>query len=209
MLKMITGERMSALPASKPRYGAGKGSGKPTIGGTGCYVLSPQWLRPMLKLGRARFSATFRSGGDEFTLRGDLDILGAEPRLLVSHSTRLEPAQTNEYEIELARTSPHLGGVRWWFLCPQTGRRVAKLYLPRGGDRFLSRRAYRLVHDTRQMSTSYRLSSKVHRIGAKLGAPAHDFYEPPEKPCGMRWHTYQALVERWYQARDAYWTALG
>jgi hypothetical protein len=208
VLKMITEERMSALPTSKARHGAGRGSGKLTIGGTRSYVLGPQWLGPMLKLGRAKFSATFRSEWDEVTVRGDLDILGAEPRLLVSHSTRFEPAQTNKYKIELARTLPHLGGVRWWFLCPQTGRRVAKLYLPRGGDRFLSRQAYRLVHDTRQMSTSYRLSAKVNRIAAKLGAPGNDFCEPPEKPLGMRWRTYDRLVERWYGARDAYWGIL-
>jgi hypothetical protein len=162
----------------------------------------------MLKLGRAKFSATFGSDWDAVTVTGDLDIRESEPHLLVSHATRHEPAQTKKYRIELARTLPHLGGVRWWFLCPQTGRRVAKLYLPRGGDRFLSRHAYRLVHDTRQMSTSYRLSAKVNRLAAKLGAPGNDFCEPPEKPLGMRWRTYDRLVKSWYGARDAYWGIL-
>jgi hypothetical protein len=65
VLKMITEERMSALPTSKARHGAGKGSGKLTIGGTRSYVLTPQWLRPMVKLARAKFVATFRSDWDE------------------------------------------------------------------------------------------------------------------------------------------------
>src|ERR1017187_1815966 len=63
-----------------------------------------------------------------------------------------------------------------------------------GGDRFLSRQAYGLVQDTRQMSTSYRLSAKVNRLAAKLGAPGNDFCEPPGKPLGMRWRTYDRFA---------------
>src|SRR5689334_2292481 len=44
------------------------------------------------------------------------------------------------------------GGRRWFFLCPQTGARACRLYLPRHGERFLSREAYGLryavEHDT-------------------------------------------------------------
>jgi hypothetical protein len=47
-----------------------------------------------------------------------------------------------DYRIRLAVTRTHLGGLRWWFGCPITQLRTAKLYLPSTGVRFLSRRAY-------------------------------------------------------------------
>jgi hypothetical protein len=65
--------------------------------------------------------------------------------MILSHNARCEPKENQPYEIALARTQPHLGGTRWWFLFPQTGRRVSKLYLPLGKRRFLSRAAYKLV----------------------------------------------------------------
>ena len=171
-------------------------------------MLSPASFKPLLRLGRASFSVRFRSYSDEFAVAVDLDLHGANPCAVLSHLSRREPAELKSYKVSMVRTLPHLGGVRWWFLCPQTERRVAKLYLPMGGDRFLSRQAYRLVHDTKQMSTVYRRSAKVNRLAAKLGAPGNDFCEPPEKPLGMRWRTYDRLVERWYGARDAYWGIL-
>jgi hypothetical protein len=110
VLKMITGERMSALPTSKARHGAGKGSGKLTIGGTGCYVLSPASFKPLVRLARARFSLIFRSYSDEFAVAVDLDLHGANPHLVLSHLSRREPAEPRSYEIAMARTYPHLGG---------------------------------------------------------------------------------------------------
>jgi hypothetical protein len=55
------------------------------------------------------------------------------PSGLISHQ---------DYRIRLATTRTHLGGLRWWFRCPITQLRTAKLYLPSAGLRFLSRRAY-------------------------------------------------------------------
>ena len=40
--------------------------------------------------------------------------------------------RASDYWIELATTPQPFGGRRWWFICPQTGRRAAKLYLPNG-----------------------------------------------------------------------------
>jgi hypothetical protein len=49
-------------------------------------------------------------------------------------------------KIYLATTRPHLGGLRWWFVCPRLNRRVRKLYLPLGGRHFWSRHAYQLAY---------------------------------------------------------------
>src|SRR5262245_18698116 len=186
--------------------GSGRLGGKPTIGRTRSYVLSTQLLRESLQLGRTGFQITFRSDCDEVVVEGAVETL--VPAIAVEHLTRCEPRTTNAYAILLDRTYPYGGGVRWWFLCPQTGRRAAKLYLPLGGRYFLSRQAYGLVHDTRQMSRRYRLSSRVTHIASKLGDRHHDFFKPPDKPHRMRWRTYERLVSRWYQARDKYWRTL-
>jgi len=46
-----------------------------------------------------------------------------------------------DYRVELATTRPHFGGLRWWFVCPFSGRRVRKLYLHRVSEYFASRQA--------------------------------------------------------------------
>jgi len=52
----------------------------------------------------------------------------------------------------LRYTVPQYGGRRWWFSCPLTGDRVAKLYLPPGQNRFASRRAYGLAYKSSRKS---------------------------------------------------------
>jgi hypothetical protein len=54
--------------------------------------------------------------------------------------------------IWLRYTVPQYGGRRWWFSCPLTGDRVAKLYLPPGQSRFASRRAYGLAYKSSRKS---------------------------------------------------------
>lgn len=188
--------------------GSGRQGGRPTIGRTRAYALSTRSLRDVLRHGRCGFRMTFSSDWDEVVVAGMVETSEPSPRLVIAHSTRREPQESLTCEIALVRTHPHLGGVRWWFLCPRTGRRVAKLYLPIGGRHFLSRQAYGLVHDTRQMSMVCLLSKRVSRIAGQLGAPDCDFLEPPEKPIRMRWRTYDQFVSRWYRARDAYWSVL-
>jgi hypothetical protein len=151
---------------------------------------------------------TYRSDRDDGFVAGEVDVEAAEPHLRLRNQTRTSERWPLDYTVALTPTYPNLGGVRWWFLCPETGRRVAKLYLPIGSLRFLSREAHGLVHDTRQMCSCDRLSYGITRIAAQLGAPDHDFAEPPEKPPRMRWHTYDRLVDRWYDARAQFWAAL-
>jgi hypothetical protein len=148
--------------------GSGRQGGKSTIGRTRSYELGTRGLREFFKLERTGFRMTYRSDWDEVVVVGFIDTAGAVPQIQVWHAARCEPRQMNDYQILLDRTYPHGGGVRWWFLCPRTGRRAAKLYLPLGGRCFLSREAYGLVHDTRQISRADRWSRAVTRIASKL-----------------------------------------
>jgi hypothetical protein len=188
--------------------GSGRQGGKPTIGRTRSYELTVRLLRDFLKIGRSGFRMMFRSDCDEVVVVGLIEVLDSAPHIWMQHFTRCEPREPVNYRISLVSTSPYGGGLRWWFLCPHTGRRAAKLYLPLGGRQFLSREGSGLVHDTRQMSRVDLLSRRVTRIAGRLGVPDGDFFEPPEKPPRMRWSTYDGLVDEWYQARNAYWGAL-
>jgi hypothetical protein len=63
-----------------------------------------------------------------------------------------------DYKVRLVTTTPHYGGLRWWFICPLVRRdggpprRVAKLYLPPGGKYFGSREGYGLTYTSCQES---------------------------------------------------------
>lgn len=70
--------------------------------------------------------------------------------------TLLEPDSTER--VGLLATEPARGGVRWWFACPFTvegercRRRVAKLYLPSGGNGFGCRQCHDLTYESSQES---------------------------------------------------------
>jgi hypothetical protein len=62
----------------------------------------------------------------------------------------------------------HFGGMRWYWICPATGRHVWHLYLPNGGTRFLSRGAYRLRWASTCATPLDRSHMRMARIAAKL-----------------------------------------
>jgi hypothetical protein len=49
-------------------------------------------------------------------------------------------------KVYLTETYPNWGGVRYWFVCPYCGRRIAKLYLPYNGYYFKCRTCYDLTY---------------------------------------------------------------
>lgn len=101
-----------------------------------------------------------------------------------------------DYKILLSCTKAHYGGRRWWFICPSTGRRVAKLYLPFGGDIFSSRHAYRLPYACQSETARGRADRKMWKLRNRLGR----YGSIPERPKGMHKATFERLVN---QADDA------
>jgi len=58
-----------------------------------------------------------------------------------------------EQEIQLVSTEPNYGGIRWWFLCPNCDRRVARLHLPtQKWFRFFCRLCHQLSYESAQSS---------------------------------------------------------
>ena len=74
--------------------------------------------------------------------------------------------------IPIVCTYPHLGGRRFWFLCPrlQCERRCLVLYRERGTNAraFACRTCCRLAYPTQRMSTRDRLDAKAEKYAAKL-----------------------------------------
>ncbi len=92
------------------------------------------------------------------------------------------------------------GGQRWYATCPHTRRSAAKLYLPSGGPRFLSRHAYRLGYRSQCEGPIGRMMLRRDRLAARSGID----YDCPAKPKGMRWRTFDRIMDR-IDAYDDAW----
>src|SRR5690349_13955951 len=104
--------------------GSGRHGGKPTIGRTRCFVLNIGSLRECLFAWRAAFSLQYKCDWDELSVAGELETLDGYPSLRLAHLSRDRSAERLVYTVSLARSYPHFGGIRWWFICPRTGRRA-------------------------------------------------------------------------------------
>jgi hypothetical protein len=192
-------------------YNSGRYGGRPTIEATGSYILSTSWLRRLtMKTGmHARAQCAFSDG---FSLGVTFDLRDSNrPFLELSHEPYNDGAGSVRYVVPLLRTRPPFGGVRWWFACPRTGRRVTKLYLPRGGSQFWSRKAYGLGYACQREDTTSRRMRRARKLHRALGGDGEALgQEPPPKPKGMRWRTYERKLAAWEAAEanaDASWAA--
>jgi hypothetical protein len=130
----------------------------------------------------------YRFRDEEFFIR--FEALAGDPW---DSWIRLRYADIDD-KIFLAATEPHLGGLRWWFVCPSENRRVRKLYLPPAGLRFRSRHAYRLAYASQREAVYDRAMRRTRNICRRLGSDPHDCC-CPEKPARMRWVTYSRLID--------------
>ena len=102
-----------------------------------------------------------------------------------------------DYSVAMVATPCRFGGQRWWWICPTTLKRVANLYLPNGGDRFLSRRAYRLSYASQRQSPTGRMHDRIGKLYVRLGAAYRGLsWEWPPKPKRMHWRTYKTICAR-------------
>jgi hypothetical protein len=88
------------------------------------------------------------------------------------------------------RSPQPFGGRWWWFVCPRTRRRAAKLYLPNGAFTFASRQAYRSQRETPHDRALGRAFKLRHTLGADCGIGDY-----VAKPKWMRWRTYERKLE--------------
>ena len=100
-----------------------------------------------------------------------------------------------DYTISLMTTAQPFGGYRWWFLCPRTGMRVAKLYLPHGAFQFASREAYRLGYRCQREAPNDRALNRAFRLRRKLGADG-GIGDVVFKPKGMHSVTFNRKMAK-------------
>jgi len=189
-------------------YGSGRTRGQPTAEACISYILDVSLLnRARLKLG-VHGTAPLRFN-DGFAVAITIDTRDQNYSFLtLEHQRRNGDGSQVRYHVQLVQTRPNYGGMRWWFRCPRSGQRVAKLFLPLGGSQFWSRNAYRLGYPCQSGSPLDRAHLAGQKVAAKLGN--WDFWPdgPPCKPRWMRWRTYERLVARWEETEarlDAAW----
>ena len=181
-------------------FGSGRTGGRVTIERTASFVLSTSMLtRRGLRPGfLGTVIVSWRDPRTEQDSLVGMIVNAREPRhafVEFVHNTRTLPPEAMHYRARLLTTTPHFGGTRWWFACPRTGRRVAKLYLPSGGRQFWSRQAYALAYQSQREQRHDRARQKAQSIREKLGGPQYgNLTLPfPPKPKGMWWRTYERL----------------
>ena len=150
--------------------GSGRSDGYPTVEGCGSYSLTLKRLSNTLAechRRKGRFSVDYRwNDGFEAKLEFDFSY-PADPFLRLSHEThRMGDNEEITYTVSIERTYPRYGGLRWWFTCIKTRQRHAKLYLPLGGSRFLSRDGFRLRYRSQRetkVDRAWRIKRKIAR----------------------------------------------
>jgi hypothetical protein len=137
---------------------------------------------------------------------GPAPVADATLRYSADHADH--PTGRRVQRVAVATVPCHFGGVRWHWICPETGRNVRYLYLPNGGTRFLSRGAYKLRWASTCATALEKSHMRLARLAAKLGAEYQGFTrEPPPKPKWMRWATYDRLAAEWEAAAGRHDTA--
>ncbi len=188
-------------------WGSGRHGGRPTVE-DGLTVdiglmLRRGWIRDGAS-GAGTLSWS-RNGAMTASIKHRFDLTQPDVAHLTLTYTRRRrdgSKENVEQRIALTHTAPNYGGRRWWMICPYSGRRVAKLHLPPGGDRFASRLAWRLPYHSQRSAHRDRPFDKLFRLQRKLGSP-EGWEAGLRRPKRMWNRTYERHLDR-YEELDAH-----
>ena len=179
---------------------SGRWGGRPTVEACGSIVIALGELIAMGK-GRPVFGATYSGhvGGNPYRIGVGANFgPGEAGSLTISHAAfdhLTSPVRAGFYTVELVTVPWQFGGRRWFMLCPRSGRRVLKLYLPDGAQRFAGRASLGLDYHVQRLDPVQRGHARLTRAYAKLGTPYEHLNQPiPPRPKWMRVATYDRLV---------------
>ena len=97
--------------------------------------------------------------------------------------------------VELVTIPQPFGGRRWYALCPVTGARASKLYLPPRASRFAARGAWRRLGYQVQREADYDRSLRAaFKLRRRLGDDHGAIGDPIAKPKWMRWNTFDRQI---------------
>lgn len=181
-------------------YGSGGWSSKNT---TSAYLqLDIRRLRRKGFLRPGNHSLQWSQNGEQV---GSIGFEAEHDHVVLRYKTRSNDGdwESKEYFVHLDYTACNYGGSRAWFLCPARGclRRVAVLY---GGAIFACRHCHQLVYQSQRDTTHSRALRRSQAIIEKLGGEYVNGL--PNKPKGMHWKTYSALVARYEHAQAGSWS---
>ena len=185
-------------------FGSGRQGGRPTVEDclTLCInsllrdglIVRGQWVASVLRWSEVQTGREVASMAYEANLA---DPGAAWMRLRFGRG-KGEARREHECMVRLTTTRPRCGGIRWWFVCPLSGRRCGKLHLPPGGDAFAARQAWRLDYHSQRVSPWERewrtASGRAARIRRRLGGPADRvpaYADAPPRRKGMWRSTYE------------------
>ena len=135
-------------------YGSGRSAGRDGATTEDGFTLSlstlfrNQHVRPGCAWSGSIIWTNARSGERVASISYEAHLGQESGRVRPKYTTTRRDGERGEsdYWIPLETTPQPFGGRRWWFICPRTGRRAAKLYLPKGASTFASRQAYGLAY---------------------------------------------------------------
>jgi hypothetical protein len=189
-------------------YGSGKSGGRPTVESGLMLDVSRLFKDGFLKPGASTFGTlrwTVVSTGEETASMGFQSELSEDSGYVRLYwaSTDQRTGETRQCEnrITLTTRPQPFGGRRWFFTCPRTGERAAKLHLPSGASTFASRKAHQLGYRSQRESPRDRSLSRAFALRAKIGGKGGiGDYIP--RPRGMHWRTFDRAMERIDRAEE-------
>jgi hypothetical protein len=116
--------------------------------------------------------------------------VASDQSLVLSYGLR-SSTETVEQRVRTQTTPCHLGGQRYWFVCPRCNKRVALLYAP--GRLFACRGCWGLAYATQKENAGDRASSRAEKLRTLLGWQAGVLNGDGGKPKGMHWRTFHRL----------------
>lgn len=183
-------------------YGSGRFGGRPTADASRKVDLAWMMRSGLAVIGRET-TGTLRwhCGGDpagSISYRALLNEPGHE-RLVLTYTRDTGGEQESVLQtVHMTFTNPNFGGKRWWMICPYRGHRVAKLYMPPGGDRFASRKAWQLAYHSQRIAARDRPFEALFRLQKRLGCP-QGWEQPIRRPKGMHHRTFDRLEEEYWR----------
>lgn len=183
-------------------WGSGRQGGRPTADASRridlAWMMRKGFAQPgQLRAGTLSWTCRDRPSGSISYVADMRDEAASELRLDYTRGDGADAEKVKQI-IRLTFTEPNYGGRRWWMICPYQHNRVAKLYMPPGGDRFAGRRAWRLGYASQRCAPRDVPFERLFKLQSKLGC-TQGWEQPIRRPKGMWKRTYDRLRQEYRQ----------
>ena len=185
-------------------YGSGRSGARPAVEDGLTIDLPMMMQRGWVCNGGAKYRGSLNwttNGQERATVSYGYSMVDPEAAYIELRYTRSpygrEPEKVVQ-RITLVATVPNYGGRRWWMICPYSGKRATKLYMPPGGDRFAGRAAWRLGYRSQRIAHRDRPFEKLFRLQRKIGS-SEGWEAGLYRPKGMWSRTFERHWERYWE----------